>query len=448
MNLSTHRFWLLGLLSLLTAGAFAQQAAPMTLDDCIRLGLKQNYQVQQAEFDVQRSKQFVREQLASAYPQASFSAQLTDNIRIAKFPFPGEFLGQPGTFVPIEFGVRYNVNTGLQVTQIIYSQSLFTGIEAARQSIALSELNVQRTREQTAYDIAALYYSAQVNRVQIGLLETSLRQVQDLMQVTELTVQTGTGMQIDFNRLKVNETNLLTQRQSLMQAYDQQLALLKLQLGLAPEAPFAIRDSIELDTWRIEGMTPNPQASTDIQLLEKQVEMNEYAFKLARQAYVPTLAAFGSASLQAQSSTWDFVSNSDRWFNAAAIGLQLSVPVFDGFRTDARIRQAEVDLLKSQNEVRNVEQAYETQFYNARQKLAAAEAALKAQQANIQLADEVYSYSSLRFRQGVAPVTEVLTAETSRKEAQTGYLTALVQYQLARLEWIRFSGNLAELTKL
>jgi outer membrane protein TolC len=430
--------------------ALAQPPQPLSIEACIRLGLQSNVQVAQADLDVDKSREFAREQLANAYPQLGISAQFTDNLRLAQVILPGEIFGQPGTFIPVQFGVKYTLNNAAQLTQVVFNQSVFTGLKAASESVEVSELAAQRTREQVAYDIAALYYSAQVNRVQLGIVDANLRQLDSLMRITQLTVAAGTGMKVDFSRLQVNQTNLLTQRRNLEQAYEQQVNLLRLQMGISPREPFSIGEEIALEPWMQEAMSsPDPSQSTELKLLDKQVMMNEYNVRIIRNGYVPSLAFFATASLQAQSNEFNFWEDVDsKWFSAVAIGASLNIPVFDGFRRSAQIRQAQVDLLKAQQSLRNARDAYDVQFFNAQRKLETARAATEAQQANRALAEEVYQLSRLRYQQGVAPLSDVLTAETSMKEAQTNYLSALVQQQLAWLEWMRYSGNIERLTRL
>ncbi|MDX1909726.1 MAG: TolC family protein [Bacteroidia bacterium] len=419
---------------------------PLTLAECVRQGVQQNARVTQADLDAVKSSQFSREMLANAWPQIEAQAQLTDNLRVAQVLLPGEIFGQPGVFLPVQFGVQYTFNSSVQLTQILFNQSVFTGIRAARESAELGSLNAQRTREQVAYDIAALYYAVQINRVQARIVADNLAQLDELMRLAALGVQAGTGMQIDVDRVQVNRTNLLTQQANLAQAIDQQLNLLKLQMGMTLDQPLALVESFETEPWMLDLMqSPDPLQSTDIKLLERQASLNELGLKVTKQGYIPSLAGFATTSLQSQTNEFSGFGEQNNWFNATAIGLSLNIPVFDGFRRDAQIRQAEVDLLKSRSVLRETQNAYSIQFYNADKKLEVAKAALEAQKANRELAEKVYALSQLRYQQGVAPLSDVLNAETAQKEAQTNYLAALIQTQLAWLEWMKYSGNFARI---
>ncbi|TAE53949.1 MAG: TolC family protein, partial [Bacteroidetes bacterium] len=153
-------------------------------------------------------------------------------------------------------------------------------------------------------------------------------------------------------------------------------------------------------------------------------------------------------SIQAQANDLKFFGNDDgRWFNATAVGLSLNIPVFDGFRRDAQIKQAEIELLKVRNDLDNSERYVGTQFLNAQNKLTVARSSLTSQEENMALAREVYRINQLRYSEGISSLSDVLSAETALRESQSNYISSLIQYRLAELEWIRFSGNMQSLTQ-
>lgn len=85
------------------------------------------------------------------------------------------------------------------------------------------------------------------------------------------------------------------------------------------------------------------------------------------------------------------------------------------------------------------------EFHNATEQLRQSRSLISQQEKNMQLAEELYSITKLSYQEGVAPLTELLNAETSLKEAQTQYLTATLQQKLAELGHLKTSGELARL---
>ncbi|MFX8397141.1 hypothetical protein ABTL72_19265, partial [Acinetobacter baumannii] len=68
---------------------------------------------------------------ASALPTISGSAGFTDYIDIPTSLIPGQIFGQPpGTFIPVQFGTKYNGNAGLQLQQLLFDGQVFIGLQA------------------------------------------------------------------------------------------------------------------------------------------------------------------------------------------------------------------------------------------------------------------------------------------------------------------------------
>jgi outer membrane protein TolC len=76
-----------------------------------------------------------------------------------------------------------------------------------------------------------------------------------------------------------------------------------------------------------------------------------------------------------------------------------------------------------------------TQYRNTLQRI-------ENEQQNVQLAEEVYRVTQLEFREGVSTSTDVVNSETALRQAQTTYITTLLDLYTARLDLERAKGNL------
>ena len=84
-------------------------------------------------------------------------------------------------------------------------------------------------------------------------------------------------------------------------------------------------------------------------------------------------------------------------------------------------------------------------YRNARNQLTLSERQVDNQKQNTQLAEQLYEATSLSYKEGVAPLTELLDAETSLQQAQSNYLSALLQLKVSELDLLKTSGQLATL---
>ncbi|MFX8852560.1 TolC family protein, partial [Acinetobacter baumannii] len=87
------------------------------------------------------------------------SAGFTDYIDIPTSLIPGQIFGQPpGTFIPVQFGTKYNGNAGLQLQQLLFDGQVFIGLQARDAAVAFQQKNVEVTEENIKANIYKIYY--------------------------------------------------------------------------------------------------------------------------------------------------------------------------------------------------------------------------------------------------------------------------------------------------
>jgi len=86
-------------------------------------------------------------------------------------------------------------------------------------------------------------------------------------------------------------------------------------------------------------------------------------------------------------------------------------------------------------------------FVSAQNDLRQNKEVLAAQDENMKVAEELYNVAKLSYTEGIAPLSELINAENGLKEAQTQYLTALLQISLAELDLMKTSGQLSKIIK-
>lgn len=118
------------------------------------------------------------------------------------------------------------------------------------------------------------------------------------------------------------------------------------------------------------------------------------------------------------------------------------MPIFDGGQRHYRIQQAKIGIAKAENDLLFIQRTIDMQQTVARVTLQNAAATLAAQKANMELAQSVYDVTKKKYEQGVGSNIEVLNAETSLKEAQTNYFSALYDAVTAKVDYDKSMGNL------
>ncbi len=417
----------------------------MTLEDCLTYAIQNNPDLQRVQLDEVAAEYKVKEVKASGLPQVNASAGYTDNFSLPTQLLPGELLGEPGTTVPVQFGVRHGLSAGVEVSQLLFNKSFFTGLKAAEASRGLYRLNTLKTKEDLVYNIAQIYLQLQITDKQKEILTANLDRVNQLIDISQAQFEEGLVKKVDVDQLKVNSTNLRTEIQNLEIGYTQQQSLLKFYMGMPVQEQIEVSGLQDIANQYQLADDLSQEFNTTLRILEKQQELRTFELQNIKDGYFPTLNAFASYNWQGQTNKLFSKENPMNSFGAGMWGLSLQVPIFDGFSKKAKSQQVHVSQLQLKLDIRNAANLNRMEFHNATEQLRQSQTLISQQEKNMELAEELYDITKLSYQEGIAPLTELLNAETSLKEAQTQYLTATLQKKLAELDHLKTSGELVRL---
>mgnify|MGYP002387839387 CR=1 FL=1 len=119
--------------------------------------------------------------------------------------------------------------------------------------------------------------------------------------------------------------------------------------------------------------------------------------------------------------------------------------MFNGFATRSRVRQADVEMRKLKEDMDQTTLGLNLQPENARTQLKNSIIILNNQEENVLLAQKVFDNTRNNYNNGLAPLTDLLDAETSLTEANNNRSAALLDYKLAEIQLIKAKGNLKSL---
>lgn len=431
------------LVSLMILGSFVRaQEAPsgktfqLNLQQCLEYAYANNDSLKNAKLDIESANYRVKETIGRGLPQVDGSAAFQDFLKVPTTLLPGEFFNQPGTFVPVKFGVKYQSNAGISVSQLVFDGSYLVGLQASKTYKELSQKSFTRTKIETEIKVTKAYYQVLVNSEQLRLIDANFDQLKKQLNETKELNKQGFVEKIDLDRVQVLYNNLGTQRESIVRILALGVQLLKFQMGMPISDNVIIREKIEsinLDVnQNIEADSTAYKKRIEYSLLQTSTDLNKLNVKRLKSLYLPSLSAFGS-------STYNFQANNfgdlyDRKFPTSVIGLNLRVPIFSGFQRQNQIRQAQIDVLKSENIVHNVKNGLQLQQESSRIMFTNGLESLKNQKANMSLAQEVLRVSRIKYEQGVGSSIEVTQAQTALEQAENNYIQALYNALISKVD--------------
>jgi len=126
-------------------------------------------------------------------------------------------------------------------------------------------------------------------------------------------------------------------------------------------------------------------------------------------------------------------------------GVQLSLPVFDGFRREGRIQEQEAVTRELDVRRRDLEQQASIDVRSALLDLASAREAIGASRERLRLAEQEVDQARQRFRAGVAGNSDVVNAALTLNAARSQYVDVLTSLQVARVSLARAEGAVTQL---
>jgi outer membrane protein len=427
------------------------QTNPLSLQDALQYALKNKSAAVKAKLDQENSQHKIDEARSQALPQVSASGSLTYNPILQLSAVPGDLAGQPGTTLLIPFGQKWNSGASVTLSQKLFDKSVFTALKAAKTTREYYDILASFTDEQVIEQVASQYYQVLVQRQQLVVIDSNIAITTRVKDIIEGQYKNGLAKKIDLDRSRVNLSNLQAQRQQLLNAVQLQENLLKFLMGISIETPISIPSSV-VDSIQpqlnVLNELPDVKNLSDYKVLKKQealLTLQKEAHKAANYPSLSLSGTYGYTGLGNQFPIGKSNGNGANWFDNASVGLTLRIPLFNGFSTRSKVRQTEVEIKKLQQDIRDKELSLNLTYQNARAQLENSLITLNAQQENVALAEEVYANTMNNYNQGLAPLTDLLDAQSSLTTAQNNYSAALLDYRLAEIQLMKAQGTLKTL---
>jgi outer membrane protein TolC len=169
--------------------------------------------------------------------------------------------------------------------------------------------------------------------------------------------------------------------------------------------------------------------------------MNEFNIKRYQLSNLPTISMTGSYSKNAQRSKFDFFERGS-WFTTSLINLNFSLPIFNGFATDAKIKRTRIELKQTENQIEALKNSIDNELNQAKLNYMSSVATVQFQKKNMELAESVYQQTKKKFEAGTGSNTEISAAQADLVSAQNNYMNALYTALIAKVDLLKATGKL------
>ena len=413
----------------------------LSLDDATDYAVEHNYQNQNSAIEIEIAKKQIWETTAIGLPQVSAAVDYQNMVQIPTQLIPGDFVGQPGTQIPVQFGQQHSLTGSITATQLIFSGEYIVGLQAAQIFLELSKQGYSKSTKTIKEMVTRSYYMALVVDESIKILDETNRNMVALLHDIEESHRLGFVEDIDVDQLKLTKQNTENTILSLQNQKNYTRRLLKFQLGINYNDSIVLADTLgnfieNLDFEEILYNEFDLNKNIDFKLIQTQEGLAMLNLKREKSNYLPQLSAFLSHSQASYSNNFSEIG--DKWYPSTIIGLKLNIPIFNSGMKRSRVQQKKLTLKQTQNSKLEIEQNLKLSVEQKKNDFIDAKNSFENQKESMELSKRINDKTEVKYKKGVASGNDLMIAQNQYLTALNAYYNSLNQLLVVRasLEYI------------
>jgi len=420
-------------LLILSSFSLKGQSQKLSLSECIDLAIKNNENLKNSILEEKISKALSNEYLSIGFPQINFDGGIKYNHEVPKSLLDiSRFMpGVPeGTEQEVQFGQAYDGRVDLFVNQMIFNGSYFVGLSAAKELIKLSEKMTERNVIEIHESVSKAYYTTLNTKSRVDLVNSNIDRLDALLKQTKSLYENGFVEKLDLDRIQVSYNNLKSEKIKADRLYDLSLAVLKFQIGISVDKKIELIEEFNEELVTAFSFDLNEfdySKRIEYSILQTDKNLKFYELKNNRTQYLPQVYANYNYGYNTSASQSNIFFESDRWKKFGTFGLQVIVPIFDGFLKRSRINQSKYKIEQVENQMLFLERSINLQINQSLASYQNSKESLKIATENLELAQDVYFASEKKYAQGVGSNLELIDSNNSLKIAQNQYYNSLYE---------------------
>ena len=421
------------ILLILTSFSLKSQSQKLSLSECIDLAIENNENLKNSILEEKISKALSNEYLSIGFPQINFDGGIKYNHEVPKSLLDiSRFMpGVPeGTEQEVQFGQAYDGRVDLFVNQMIFNGSYFVGLSAAKELVKLSEKMTERNVIDIHESVSKAYYTTLNTKSRVDLVNSNIDRLDALLKQTKSLYENGFVEKLDLDRIQVSFNNLKSEKIKADRLYDLSLAVLKFQIGISVDKKIELIEEFNEELVTAFTFDLNEfdySKRIEYSILQTDKNLKFYELKNNRSQYLPQVYANYNYGYNTSASQSNIFFESDRWKKFGTFGLQVIVPIFDGFLKRSRINQSKFKIEQVENQMLFLERSINLQINQSLAAYQNSKESLKIASENLELAQDVYFASEKKYAQGVGSNLELIDSNNSLKIAQNQYYNSLYE---------------------
>lgn len=398
---------------------------PLTLEECIAIGLKNASAIRTAELDLQLNELRVQDAKSAYLPSIQTQGRYSFDDRV-------------------DFGFkRDNYNIDLTAEYLLWDQGRRRiTLDQQRFNRDASASRLERNKQELVFRIVQAYYRLLEAEKLLALDDELLASSRNNAARVRAQFELEKAIEADVAAAEVRVANDELNRLNDENALNIARANLPVVLGLDPSTPIRIEDDPTferyLQTGEIERYTKTLEETIALALHHRpeiaestlSLRVLELTLKRAQLDRYPRVSAQGNFSVRLD----DYLAERDdfgkyRSWSAAAI---VSFPLFDGGISKREVERAQLQLERLRQQDAELRRSIALEVRQAYLNLIEAEKRLDISAAQVRNARLSLDVTAARFEEELAFLLELLEAQAQYGQATTNQIRAFYDYKIAQ----------------
>lgn len=405
------------------------QVKKWTLQECVAYALENNITVKQSELDLKTAEINKKDAVGNFLPSLNASSSYSWSIGLTQNPTTFDAVTATSNTLSGNISSNITIYDGLKNLNQLYRSRL---------EIVANQYQLDKMKDDISLMVANSFLQILFNKEQLKVLQSQQLVSQQQLERTQNLVEAGSLPRGDL--LEVQAT-IASQEQQIVNAEN---AIILSKISLAQT--LLIKDYKNFDTADIDYDVPvtnilNESPETiiskakeeryEIKIADANSKIADYNLKIAKGALQPTLSGFYSfGSNYFTSELFDTPSFTSQISDNKRhnFGLQLSIPILNGFSASNNVARSRVNLERAQLQLEQANLDLETTVYQAFNDAQGAMKAYEAAQKTVAARQEAYNYSQERYNVGLLNAFDFSQSQNQLEVAQSEVIRAKYDY--------------------
>ncbi len=416
------------------------QKRTLSLTDALEMAKHGNKALQVQVLEEINAKEITRETKGGLQPNISGNVGYSYYFDKQAIFLPGSFAGTDKPVQDIAVGGKNAYNAYLTLNQPLIAPSIRHQIKAA---VINEKIEIEKTtdlKSRVALQVSTRYLGILMMNSQLVLLDQSLQRNIKVLQDSRYLLAQGRGLKSDTLRSFIAVENLKSSVSYLKNNVEVAGIELKRLIGLEDPAELELTDNLELgiETSKSvfyqgdEAFQVAEANRKDFNIQKLSIDLQRRKIKATEAISLPQLSLIGQYQVQAQANDMKF--GQYTLPRTSFLGLQLTVPIFNGNRTKSQISQAKIKGKQEDIRLNDLKDEVKTELATIISKWKEADSQMDIQKATVQSAALNHQMLDDRFKNGLGSRLELTDAELALTQAKINYLNAVYNFRTLHIE--------------